>query len=100
MNLIKNQIIQKFQNHKIKKEGCKTKDSLLKPFDKIIMFNEFKMFKFRCAKFDSTPTLVQISNYKIPLLDRKFHIILHIVMEHVPSHLDRCLSIHGNVLAW
>ncbi len=66
--MIKNQIIQNFQNHKINKKGCKTKDSILKPFDKKIMCNEFKMFKFRCAKFDSTPTFVQISNYKIPKL--------------------------------
>jgi hypothetical protein len=63
------------------------------------MFNEFKMFNFRCAKFDSTPTPVQIWNKKIPLLDLKLHIEIHIVMEHVPSHLDRCLSIDGNVHA-
>jgi len=36
---------------------------------------------------------------KIPLLDLKFHIKIHIGMEHVPSHLDRCLSIDGNVHA-
>jgi hypothetical protein len=34
MNLIKNQIMQKISNYKIKKKGCKTKDSFLKPFDK------------------------------------------------------------------
>ncbi len=29
-------------------KGCKVKDSFVKPFDKKIMFNGFKMFNFTC----------------------------------------------------
>ncbi len=31
-----------------KRKGYKGKDSFFKPFDKKIMFNEFKMFSIRC----------------------------------------------------
>ncbi len=49
MNLMKNKIIQKFQSSKnFKRKDCKEKDSFFKPSDKIVMFNGFKMFSFRC----------------------------------------------------
>jgi hypothetical protein len=43
MNLMKNQIKQKFEG-----KGCKVEDSFCKPFDEKIMFNVFKMFNFKC----------------------------------------------------
>ncbi len=49
MNLTKNQIIQNFQNLEIfERKGYNTKDLFFKPFDKKIMFKEFKMSNFRC----------------------------------------------------
>ncbi len=53
MNLMKNQIIQKFQSVEILKErATRQKDSFFWPFDKKIMFNEFKMFSFRCKSYE------------------------------------------------
>jgi hypothetical protein len=46
---MQNQIIQRFQNVEILKEMATTqKNSFLKPFEKKIMFNVFKMFSFKC----------------------------------------------------
>ncbi len=48
MNLMKNQIIQKFQSFEILEERAANKDSLFENFDKTIIFNRFKVFNFRC----------------------------------------------------
>jgi hypothetical protein len=49
VNLMKNQIKQKFQSFEILKEkGYKAKDSFSWPFGKNIMFNGFKMSNFKC----------------------------------------------------
>ncbi len=49
MNLMKNQIIQKFQGFEIfEGKGYKAKDSFFKQFDKKYMFNGFKMCNIRC----------------------------------------------------
>jgi hypothetical protein len=45
MNLMKNQIKQKFKD--LEGKGYKAKDSFFKPFDKKKMFNGLKMFDFR-----------------------------------------------------
>ncbi len=47
MNMMKNQIIQKFQSFKFEGKVCKEKDSFFKPFYKNIMFNGFKMSSLR-----------------------------------------------------
>jgi hypothetical protein len=61
--LDKNQSYENFKILKLKKKSCKTKDSFKKPFDEKKLYSmNSKCFNFRCAKFDSTPTLVQISN--------------------------------------
>jgi len=52
INLMKNQIIQKFQSLEIlKKKATRQKNSFKKPFDKKYIFNEFKMFSFKCRSF-------------------------------------------------
>jgi len=49
MNLMKNQIIKKFQNLKILKErATKQRTHFLNHFIKKIMFNGFKMSSFKC----------------------------------------------------
>jgi hypothetical protein len=48
MNLMKNQIKQKFHGLEILKERLQGKELIFRPFNKKIMFNGFKIFSFRC----------------------------------------------------
>jgi len=48
MNLMKKQSNKNFKVFKFSKKGCKTKNSFFRPFNKKIMFNEFKMSSFKC----------------------------------------------------
>ncbi len=49
VNLMKNQILQKFQSLEILEErATRPRIFFKKPFGKNIMFNGFKMFSFKC----------------------------------------------------